>query len=67
MEGRSAFLRAGGQSFHYIACLNDDPAWVKALGELAEQHLNGWPTQVMPDPQALAASRAAALALGAKQ
>ena len=67
MEGRSAFLRAGGQTFHYIACLNDDPAWVKALGELTQQHLSGWPTQFTADPHALAASRAAALALGAKQ
>jgi len=67
MEGRSAFLRAGGQTFHYIACLNNDPAWVKALGELTQQHLSGWPSQVMPDPQALAASLAAALSRGASQ
>ncbi len=67
MEGRAAFLQAGGQQFHYIACLNDDSAWVKALGGLAEQHLAGWPTRAAPDAQALAASRAAALALGARQ
>jgi len=67
MEGRAAFLKAGGQQFHYIACLNDDAAWVKALGELAEQHLAGWPTRAAPDVQALGASRAAALALGARQ
>jgi len=30
------------------------------------QHLAGWPTQAAPDAAALAASRAAALALGAK-
>jgi ferrochelatase len=67
IEGRHAFLQAGGQAFHYIACLNDDAAWIKALGELTEQHLGGWPTQAPPDAQSLAASRAAALELGAKQ
>ncbi len=67
MEGRAAFLQAGGQQFHYIPCLNDDPAWIGALCELTQTHLAGWPTQNAPDPQTLAASRAAALALGAKQ
>ena len=67
MEGRSAFLKDGGQEFHYIACLNDDAAWIDALGELAQQHLAGWPTRTPPDAEALAASRKAALALGAAQ
>ena len=67
MEGRVAFLKAGGRDFHYIACLNDDPVWITALCELTLQHLAGWPTQEAADAQALAASRAAALSLGAKQ
>jgi ferrochelatase len=67
MEGREAFLHAGGKEFHYIPCLNDDPNWITALCELSQQHLAGWPTQAQPDASALAASRAAALALGAKQ
>ena len=66
-EARQAFLMAGGQAFHYIACLNDSPDWIAALGQLAQQHLAGWPTQAAPDAPALAASRKAALALGAKQ
>ncbi len=66
MEGRAAFLQAGGKEFHYIACLNDDPAWITALCELTQQHLAGWPTQAAPDAARLAASRAAALSLGAK-
>jgi ferrochelatase len=65
MEARQAFLTAGGQTFHYIPCLNDSAEWIHALGELAQQHLAGWPTQAPPDAQALADSRAAALALGA--
>ena len=67
MEGREAFLHAGGKEFHYIACLNDDPAWIDALAGLTEQHLQGWPTRSEADATALAASRDAALALGAKQ
>jgi len=63
-EAREAFLHAGGQDFHYIPCLNDSPEWIAALGALAQQHLAGWPTQQVPDAAALAASRAAALALG---
>ena len=65
MEGREAFLHAGGQEFHYIPCLNDDTQWITALCELTQTQLAGWPTQRAPDTQALAASRAAALALGA--
>ncbi len=67
MEGRAAFLQAGGKEFHYIPCLNDDPVWISALCELTQRHLAGWPTQLAPDPVALAASRSAALALGARQ
>jgi ferrochelatase len=45
MEGRDAFLQAGGKEFHYIPCLNDSPAWITALAAIAESHLAGWPTQ----------------------
>jgi protoporphyrin/coproporphyrin ferrochelatase len=64
-EGRQAFLTAGGKDFHYIPCLNDEAAWIAALGNVARQHLAGWPTGEMPDPEALAQSREAALAMGA--
>ena len=43
IEGRQAFLASGGKDFHYIPCLNDDPAWVAALGALAQQQMGGWP------------------------
>jgi protoporphyrin/coproporphyrin ferrochelatase len=64
-EGRDAFLAAGGRSFHYIPCLNDDTEWIRALGGIAQKHLAGWPTQDAPDAQALAAQKERALALGA--
>ena len=65
MEAREAFLHAGGKEFHYIPCLNDDPEWITALCNVTQQHLLGWNTLDAADPQALAASRAAAIALGA--
>ena len=67
MEARTAFLNAGGQTFHYISCLNDDPEWITALCNVAQQHLAGWPTQQVPDAAEWAASKAAARALGALQ
>ena len=48
MEGREAFLHAGGKDFHYIPCLNDSPAWITALAGIAERHLAGWPTKPLP-------------------
>jgi protoporphyrin/coproporphyrin ferrochelatase len=65
IEGRQAFLTSGGKEFHYIPCMNDDPAWIGALGALAEQHLAGWPTRDTPDPEVLRESRDAAMASGA--
>ncbi|MGJ7496005.1 ferrochelatase [Variovorax sp. RT4R15] len=44
MEGRDAFLQAGGKEFHYIPALNDSPAWITALCAVAERNLAGWPT-----------------------
>jgi protoporphyrin/coproporphyrin ferrochelatase len=67
MEGRQAFLTAGGKEFHHIPCLNDDPHWIAALGAIAERHLAGWPTRERPDPAVLRASREAAMASGAKR
>ena len=45
MEGRDAFLAAGGKEFHYIPCLNDHPSWLAALAEIVQEHLQGWPTR----------------------
>ena len=65
MEGRAAFLEAGGKEFHYIPCLNDDPEWIMALCNITQSHLQGWPTLTPPDLNALDRSRSAAIALGA--
>ena len=46
MEVREDFLHAGGKQYHYIACLNEEPAWIAGLAEIAEQHMIGWPTMM---------------------
>lgn len=65
MEGKEAFLTAGGREYHAVSCLNDHPHWITALADIAQQQMGGWPIQGAPDAAALAASREAALALGA--
>jgi ferrochelatase len=41
-EIREAFLHAGGETFTYIPCLNDDDAHIAALMDVAERNLAGW-------------------------
>ena len=41
-EIREAFIHAGGESFTYIPCLNDDAAHMDALAAIAEDNLRGW-------------------------
>ena len=64
-EANAAFIRAGGQQFHYIPCLNDDPVWIEALVAIVERQLQGWDTRSVPDAAQLARQRERALALGA--
>jgi ferrochelatase len=37
MRGRETFLGAGGGTFTYVPCLNDDPAWIAALAALCRK------------------------------
>ena len=64
MEGRQAFLKAGGTQFHYLPCPNDDAQWIEALSTIAQAHLQGWPLDTRPTAPP-AETRARALALGA--
>ena len=45
MEVRAAFKAAGGDELGLVPCLNDHPDWIRALSQLVERHLQGWPTQ----------------------
>lgn len=67
MEARETFLHAGGKAFHYIDCLNDEPQFISALGELAQAHMQGWPTQGSAEAAECQAARERALSRGAKQ
>lgn len=41
-EIQEAFLHAGGESFTYIPCLNDEPAHIRALTTVIRENLGGW-------------------------
>lgn len=62
LEGKTIFLEAGGQSFHYIECLNESHEWMNALTNIVLANVQGW----LEPPAADAAQRERALALGAK-
>jgi ferrochelatase len=69
LENKAAFLQAGGREFHYIASLNERQDWIRALAEIALDHLGGWidPDFDLAAAERNASSRAArARALGAK-
>ena len=66
IEGRDAFKAAGGQEFHYVPCLNDNPTWLAALAEIVQDHLQGWPTRGADQAAEAAATRERALAAEAK-
>jgi len=51
MEAREAFVHAGGKDYRFIACLNDHSAWITALRDIAQQHMQGWPVQPQPRNQ----------------
>lgn len=41
-EIKESFEEAGGKTFTYIPCLNDDDAHISALSDVIEQNLKGW-------------------------
>jgi len=65
IEAKDTFIKAGGQEFHYIPCLNERDDWIEALSNIATTHLQGW---INPPPTAeeQEASRKRALELGAE-
>jgi len=66
-EAQQAFKNAGGQRFSYIPCLNDSPAGMRALAELAERHLQGWPSKAPSAAAELQQQRQRALDAGASR
>ena len=39
IENRDIFIQAGGQDLRFIPCLNDSPAWLDALAQIADEVL----------------------------
>ena len=72
MENKHLFIEAGGESFNYIPCLNENADHIDALCEVLTAHMFGWP-ETMPnwDAGKLAVeankSRERAIAMGAKK
>ena len=61
-----AFLGAGGKELHCIPCLNERPAWIATLADLATRNLQGW-LDVPADAVAREMTQARAKALGAER
>jgi ferrochelatase len=64
IEGKKVFLAAGGKALRVVPCLNEHPAWIAALADLAVRHLAGW-LAPHPDPATREATQLRARALGA--
>jgi ferrochelatase len=64
IEGKAAFVGAGGRDFHYIPCLNERSDWIHALADLCLNHLLGWTDTATNESLELARLRA--LAMGAR-
>lgn len=65
MQNRELFVEAGGETFQYIPCLNDEPAHRDVLLDLIEQHAGDW--TLNDDPGVMEQRRERATALGASQ
>ena len=66
-ENREIFTAAGGERFHYIPALNDRADHLDFLAGLLRQHLAPWLHDPDNAPEARAAARERALAMGASQ
>ena len=68
MENRDVFLQAGGDSYGYIPCLNEQPGHIEMLADLVMQHTQGWPAPRSEDEsrQERSERRKRALELGAE-
>ncbi len=64
IEGKETFLHAGGTQYEYIPALNDHPALIRTLTEIALANLQGW-LSPPPTSDELAARTRRAQALGA--
>lgn len=64
IEGKTAFIQAGGREFNFIPCLNERNDWMQALTDIVLTHLLGWTTGASTEE--LDNSRLRAMGMGAK-
>ncbi|MCW5626044.1 MAG: ferrochelatase, partial [Burkholderiales bacterium] len=70
IENRDAFLKAGGEGFSYIPCLNERDDWIRALCHIVADNLHGWATNAWDADAAREAgelTRLRAKAMGASE
>ncbi len=60
IENKHTFLKAGGEQYHYIPCLNDSPDHIAMLKGLAQQHMQGWPSEPTDETELAARAQRAA-------
>ncbi len=65
IEAKDTFIRAGGQTFHYIPCLNEHEDWIQALSNIACTNLQGW-LNLEQSEENLEKSKDLALKMGAE-
>ena len=41
-ENKDYFMKAGGDFYHYIPCLNDNPEHIEMISHLINKHTQGW-------------------------
>jgi ferrochelatase len=64
IEGQTQFLAAGGEQLRYIRCLNDSARFIRALADLVERNVSGWPVDAgQQDMYSREAQRSAELAI----
>lgn len=64
IDGRKLFVASGGGDLRIVPCLNEHPAWIAALADLALRELSGW-LAPPPDAAARETTQLRARALGA--
>jgi ferrochelatase len=67
IRNRELFLKSGGKELNYIPALNDSPAHIAALSDLAAEHMHGWPELAADWKADTTQMRERAMAIGAKQ
>lgn len=68
IEGRDVFVAAGGKEYFALPCLNESPAFLRALTAIAGEQMHGWVAQdwdAAADAARRAERKARATALGA--